>query len=410
MPALLALLLMAPPIPAACPGQPAPASYAAAGGARFREPVFANVDVRRDIPYGEAVTDAGERQTLLLDIFEPAGDTSPLRPAILWLHGGSFRPEYTKDNRGITAAASLFARYGYVGVNIEYRARRDEVRPMAHTIEDGMRDVAQAIEWVRRHAAEYRLDAGHIAIAGQSAGALLAGSFTSALNLEGAPRDRKGIFAQALFWGWPFSPHFPALRPRIDPCYPPTVFLAGNQDGAAPYTSALEMARELGAAGVARRVQIVEEGTHSLTGREEEYVPMAARFLFERLAGRRPGVPGAYEAEQYSKMLNAAFAKAEPGYRGSGYIEMSEGAYVEWDYVGAPAAGPYRLAVRYANPSSGPATCRVLVNGNAAEPLVLGPAGAWSAARIEAALRPGENTVRLACGPVRIDALEVAAK
>ena len=48
---------------------------AVAQGQRYRDEVFASVDVTADIAYGRAVDEHGEMETLRLDLYEPAGDT-----------------------------------------------------------------------------------------------------------------------------------------------------------------------------------------------------------------------------------------------------------------------------------------------------------------------------------------------
>lgn len=397
-----------------CPGAPGAAPYAIQANGRFLKPVFAGVKVTKNIAYGEAVTDAGAKQTLLLDIFEPEGDAAPLRPAIVWLHGGSFRPEFTKNADGIARVAQTFARHGYVGVNVEYRARHDEARPMTKAIEDGMNDVMKAVAWVREHGAAYRIDAGFVAVAGQSAGGMLAGSFTSTTNLTGAPRDRVGIFAQALFWGQPRHPNFSELHVKPDPCYPPTVFLTGNDDGQAPYTGAIEMARELNTAHVPARVQVVEEGGHSLPGREDEYVPMAARFLFEMLSKTGPALPAEYQAEQYTRMRYASFGKSAAAFTGTGYVSLEKESYIEWDYVNAPAAGEYSVALRYSNPTQELITYGVRVNGANQTAAVFEPASEWATVRIDLALKAGPNTIRLTAGTspagLRLDRIDLVSK
>ena len=42
--------------------------------ARYVKPVFDDVTVTRDIPYGSAPGVDGKPQTLVLDLYEPAGD------------------------------------------------------------------------------------------------------------------------------------------------------------------------------------------------------------------------------------------------------------------------------------------------------------------------------------------------
>ncbi len=55
-------------------------------------------------------------------MYRPTGDTVTSRPAIVWVHGGSFSGG-TKDSPEIVAEANAFAKKGYVNVSIEYRLR-----------------------------------------------------------------------------------------------------------------------------------------------------------------------------------------------------------------------------------------------------------------------------------------------
>src|SRR5262245_50398563 len=60
------------------------------GPVRYRDDVFANVQVTRGVQYGAAPNQQGQMVNLLLDVYEPSGDTKATRPAIVWVHGGSF--------------------------------------------------------------------------------------------------------------------------------------------------------------------------------------------------------------------------------------------------------------------------------------------------------------------------------
>ena len=74
------------------------ASFLFATAAAFAEPVryksvvFDKVDVKKDVEFRTVTNVKGETETLKLDVYQPAGDTERKRPAILWLHGGGFRP------------------------------------------------------------------------------------------------------------------------------------------------------------------------------------------------------------------------------------------------------------------------------------------------------------------------------
>src|SRR3954471_18722279 len=57
---------------------------------RYRDPVFNAVTVTSNVTYGSAVNLSNETVTLQLDEYQPTGDTVTKRPAIVWVHGGSF--------------------------------------------------------------------------------------------------------------------------------------------------------------------------------------------------------------------------------------------------------------------------------------------------------------------------------
>ena len=70
--------------------------------------------------YGSAVNNSGQTVTLELDIYEPTGDTVTERPAIVWVHGGSFCCG-DKNSPELVDEATVFAKKGYFNVSINYR-------------------------------------------------------------------------------------------------------------------------------------------------------------------------------------------------------------------------------------------------------------------------------------------------
>ena len=69
------------------PGGPAGAQ---AAGVRYRDAVFTDVSVTEAIAYGAAPDEDGNQQTLLLDLYQPTGDTATNRPTMILAHGGGF--------------------------------------------------------------------------------------------------------------------------------------------------------------------------------------------------------------------------------------------------------------------------------------------------------------------------------
>ena len=57
---------------------------------RYRDAVFSQVDITRDLQYGSATAQNGTPTALRLDLYQPRGDTQTKRPALVWVHGGGF--------------------------------------------------------------------------------------------------------------------------------------------------------------------------------------------------------------------------------------------------------------------------------------------------------------------------------
>lgn len=112
--------------------------------------------VQRDVVYGEA-----GGQKLLLDVY--GADPAMVRPAVIFVHGGSWRSG-SKSDLGFAAAA--LARQGYVGFSINYRLLRNGRNRFPAQIDD----VQRAVRWVRAHAKDYGVDPEKIGALGASAG------------------------------------------------------------------------------------------------------------------------------------------------------------------------------------------------------------------------------------------------
>ena len=151
---------------------------------RYYQPVFASVSVTRDVTYGAATTYAGATQTLLMDVYQPAGDTVQRRPLIVFAHGGGFVAG-TKADAYPVAFCTRLARLGYVVASIEYRlgyaatgfaAPADTARITEAALRGGF-DMKAAIRYFRQDAAgakTYRIQPSYVIAAGSSAGAFAA--------------------------------------------------------------------------------------------------------------------------------------------------------------------------------------------------------------------------------------------
>ena len=87
---------------------------------RYRDQVFNNVTVTSNLQYGSAPDAQGNPVPLMLDMYRPTGDTQTSRPALVWVHGGSFTGG-DKTNLVPVDVANTFAKLGYVVVSINYR-------------------------------------------------------------------------------------------------------------------------------------------------------------------------------------------------------------------------------------------------------------------------------------------------
>jgi dienelactone hydrolase len=165
---------------------------------RYRDQVFNNVTVTRDLQYGSAPDANGNPVALKLDLYQPTGDTQPKRPAVVWVHGGSFCCG-DKTSPEIVDEATTFAKLGYVAVSINYRLLAPPGSCSGGTAGsstcvnaalEAKHDAQAAIRWLRAKAATYRIDAGRIGIGGSSAGAItatLVGLFSEDVGSSGNP-------------------------------------------------------------------------------------------------------------------------------------------------------------------------------------------------------------------------------
>ena len=147
-----------------------------AGTLRYRDQVFSTVDVTKDLTYGKAARISGSIQTLKLDLYQPQGDVATKRPAIVWVHGGSFR-NGDKSSDELVDEATTFAKKGFVNVSIDYRLSAG-CAPFTSEcitgIEMAYHDAQAAVRWLRANAATYGIDTNRVAVAGTSAGAITA--------------------------------------------------------------------------------------------------------------------------------------------------------------------------------------------------------------------------------------------
>ncbi|RAK68392.1 alpha/beta hydrolase fold domain-containing protein [Hymenobacter edaphi] len=147
-------------------------------GGRYRRPIFPQVTVTRAVSYGTATTVAGTTQNLLLDLYEPAGDTVRRRPLVIMAHEGAFATG-NRDDQFMTAICTRLAQLGYVTASIDYRLGFfpfDSANIGRASIR-ASQDMRAAVRFFRRDAAttrQYRIHPAYIFAGGSSAGAFMA--------------------------------------------------------------------------------------------------------------------------------------------------------------------------------------------------------------------------------------------
>jgi carboxylesterase type B len=147
------------------------------GQVRYRDQVFSAVTVTNNVTYGSAVNLSGQTITLQLDMYRPTGDTVTSRPAIVWVHGGSFSGG-SKTSGELVDEATTFAKLGFVNVSINYRLESPgcsgSFSNCGQAIQEAWADAQTAVRFMRTNAATYGIDANRIAIGGSSAGGITA--------------------------------------------------------------------------------------------------------------------------------------------------------------------------------------------------------------------------------------------
>ena len=144
---------------------------------RYRDPIFDAVTLTSNLTYGTAVNLENQTITLQLDMYQPTGDAVTSRPAIVWVHGGSFCCG-SKTSPEIVDEATTFSKEGYVNVSIDYRLESPgcsgSFSNCVAAIQEAATDAQAAVRFLRTNAATYGIDPNRIAIGGSSAGAITA--------------------------------------------------------------------------------------------------------------------------------------------------------------------------------------------------------------------------------------------
>jgi len=172
---------------------------------RYLDEVFTDVQVTTGITYGVnasilAYQVFGEAipENLLMDIYEPVGDTETSRPLVIYCHSGNFLPfpdngtsNGTRQDCTIVDICKRLARMGYVAASIDYRLGWNPVAPtqdervntLINAAYRGVQDARTAVRYFRKDAAEngntYGIDPNKTVIWGQGTGGYISFAVTT---------------------------------------------------------------------------------------------------------------------------------------------------------------------------------------------------------------------------------------
>lgn len=210
-----------------------------------------------------------EEAEMVLDVWQPATNSSGPFPIVVTVHGGAF---VSGDQHDKYPPNGYFAERGFVTFAVKYRLVKDKglyPLPLKHwnpketfphaqwtpyiwAMYPAVRDIKAALRWVHAHAAEYEGDTSSITLQGGSAGATalielaltggddtFAGDYTNELQgqdrtLATANLDQPATATGLIdYWGGIFTVdamRFKDGRPRWSHTSLPTVAFHGTED------------------------------------------------------------------------------------------------------------------------------------------------------------------------------------
>jgi hypothetical protein len=150
---------------------------------RYLSAVFDSITVDTNVVYGTAPALAfpylNEGNTvsedLLVDIYQPYGDTLNKRPLIICAHSGSFLSG-SKTNDDMVDFCDSLAHRGYVAASIDYRLGMNILSASSsiRAVYRGLQDGRAAVRFFKEYADLYHVDTNQIYMLGSSAGSFIA--------------------------------------------------------------------------------------------------------------------------------------------------------------------------------------------------------------------------------------------
>ncbi|MGD0438370.1 MAG: alpha/beta hydrolase [Bryobacteraceae bacterium] len=221
----------------------------------------------------------------VVDILQARAPALKNRPGAIMIHGGGW-VEGEKESVVERFCVPLI-QHGFVVANVEYRLAKAAPAPAA------VHDVLNAAKWFHSHAADYKVDADHILVMGDSAGghlALMTGMTPASADLGTATKiaaivDFYGIadvadqiegahrrdYAEAWI---PEQPDRMELARRLSPIsyvrkgLPPILAIHGDADSVVPFEQSVRLTGALKSAGSDAELIAVPGGQHGFSPEE----------------------------------------------------------------------------------------------------------------------------------------------
>lgn len=163
---------------------------------RYFEEVFTSTTITPSVVYGEnfgVLTGAPVLQPLVMDVYQPDGDTEQARPLVIYLHTGSFLPLLINGtatgDRHDSATVEMckqFARRGYVAASMDYRlgwnpiGNTQDIRTgtLLMAVYRAIQDAKTCVRYFKMEAKTmgntFKIDTNKIMIVGQGSGGYVA--------------------------------------------------------------------------------------------------------------------------------------------------------------------------------------------------------------------------------------------
>ena len=244
---------------------------------RYLHPLFEQIDLQKDLEFGQTTNFDGKTEKLLLDIYSPKNDHQSKRPVILWLHGGGFRPGNDKSQSYIVKLSNEFAKRGYVCIAINYRIRTNPKEDQIGTMKDALTDAMTGLDWIRAYHKKLGTDNKRIILGGGSAGGMLAVNFCYKENSPAENWDKSGIIALINLWGSPDPSYMFSTIGKNDP---PTITVHGTADRLVSFENSVQLQKQLALFGIRHELVTIKGGEHTPMNHYDDFVEKIAAFIY----------------------------------------------------------------------------------------------------------------------------------